>query len=118
MNQRAPERTPVAAVSARELLFWLFRKRTRVRVDGNSMHPTLQDGDHVLIRRQARAEPNEIVLCRHPYKKTVRLIKRVESTDECGAFLVGDAPKKSTDSRSFGAVPWNQLVGVVTSKFP
>ena len=118
MNQRAPERTPVAAVSVRELLLWLFRKRKRVRVDGNSMSPTLQDGDHVLIRSQARAEPNDIVLCRHPYKKTVQVIKRVESADECGAFLLGDAPQESTDSRSFGVVPWNKLVGVVTIKLP
>ena len=118
MNQRAPERTPVAAVGMVELFLWLCRRRKRVRVDGGSMQPTLNDGDHVLVRTQTKARPNEIVLSLHPYKKNVRLIKRVESTDDAGAFLLGDAPSESTDSRSFGYVPWSHIVGVVTSKLP
>jgi len=87
-----------------------------MRIDGGSMQPTLQHGEHVLVRPQSHAIVGEVVLCRHPYKRDVRIIKRVAATDETGIFLVGDDPSESTDSRSFGIVPWSHLSGVVTSK--
>ena len=118
MKQRAPERTPVVAVGWCELVLWLCGKRQRVRVEGDSMHPTLVSGETVLVRPTSHVRPNDIVLCRHPYKVGVQLIKRVEISDTKGVFLLGDAPAESTDSRSFGVVPWSHLVGVVTSKMP
>lgn len=80
------------------------------------MMPTLNDGAHVLIRRTELAEVSDIVLCRHPFKRDVQIIKRIQATNKDGMRLVGDNPKSSTDSNSFGEVPWTHLVGIVTAQ--
>ena len=59
-------------------------------VSGESMQPTLSDGDHVLVVPCSRAEVGDIVLCRHPYRRDTRIIKRVSAADEHGMTLIGD----------------------------
>ena len=80
------------------------------------MQPTLCDGEYVLVRKQATPNPGDIVLCTHPFKKNVRLLKRAATIDSDGVFVLGDAPSQSTDSRSFGPLPRTHIIGVVTSK--
>ncbi len=116
MNQRASVRAPVVAVGVLELILWVLRQRIRFRVDGHSMEPALQDGVYVLVRKAQRADVGSVVLCRHPFKRDVQLIKRVDAATDSGMFLVGDNPETSTDSNSFGVVPWVHLVGVVTAQ--
>ena len=92
-------------------LLFLIRFRKAVRVSGDSMTPTLDDGDIVSI---ARAGPNigDIVLAQHPYKQSVTMLKRVANIDENGRFeLRGDNPTESTDSRTFGSVPIEYIKG-------
>jgi nickel-type superoxide dismutase maturation protease len=85
-------------------------------VSGDSMSPTLNDGDVVLIDYKARFAAGDIVLARHPYKKSVRILKRIERIDEQDRFwLVGDNQAESSDSRTFGAVSKADLLGKVTS---
>jgi nickel-type superoxide dismutase maturation protease len=107
----------------RELLLWLLRFRRRFRVTGTSMLPLLQPGDEVLIDprayQQAAPRVGDIVVSRHPYRVDVRLVKRVTAIlndDRC--VLEGDNPSDSTDSRSFGAVAPQQILGRVISRFP
>lgn len=109
-------------ISLKELILWLLRKRKRFRVTGNSMLPLLKPQEEVLI--DPRIDPNqppkegEIVVAQHPTKSNLQLIKRVASVSEDGRlFLEGDNLAESTDSRVFGRVKLEQIVGRVTCRF-
>ena len=106
----------------RELLFWLLRLRRRVGVTGASMIPKLQPGDEVLIDshayRQHPPQVGDIVAAYRPDRTDVTIIKCVAAVESDGClFLLGDNPTSSTDSRSFGPVPTENIIGKVTSKF-
>ena len=109
--------------SWRELLFWLLRFRQRFRVSGTSMAPLLQPGDEVLVDprayKQATPHVGDIVVSQHPYRVDVRLVKRITAILKDGRCLLeGNNPTESTDSRSFGAVAPQQILGRVISRFP
>ncbi len=85
------------------------------------MAPLLNPGDEILIdpRAYRRANPRQgdIVVARHPYRTDLRLVKRVAAVLENGhCVLEGDNPAESTDSRSFGALPPQRILGRVTSR--
>ena len=106
--------------SLKELLLWLLRRRQRFRVTGESMVPLLKPGDEVLIDAKAYAQHppciNDIVVAQHPYQD-IKLIKRVIALEDGRCFLKGDNALESTDSRAFGAVQPEQILGRVTSRF-
>jgi len=106
-----------------ELLLWLLRRRRRFRITGNSMRPLLKPGDEVLVNpgayQQMPPTPGDIVVVQHPYRTDLRLVKRVAAVLADGSCVIyGDNPSESTDSRSFGAVVPEQILGRVTSRFP
>ncbi|MEM6754974.1 MAG: nickel-type superoxide dismutase maturation protease [Cyanobacteria bacterium P01_C01_bin.38] len=108
--------------TALKLLQLLVGMRKRLRVSGPSMLPKLQPGEEILFNpkayRQKLPEVGDIVVARHPYQ-TKQIIKRVAVVLEDGScFLTGDNTDSSTDSRSFGFIPPNKILGKVTSKFP
>ena len=80
------------------------------------MAPTLVDGEHVLVEPSNRADVGDLVLCAHPYRSDTRIIKRVSATDDDGMTLIGDNLAQSTDSSSFGKVPWSRLIGRVCTR--
>jgi len=80
------------------------------------MAPTLTDGDHVLVIPSDEAEIGDLVLCKHPYRQDIRIIKRVSDTTSDGLTLVGDNASQSTDSTSFGTVPWSRLIGRICAQ--
>jgi len=101
----------VVAVTA-----WAIRPFT---VHGRSMEPTLRSGDRVLVDLRAyRHDPplvGDLVLVRVPHGPTV--VKRVaglpEASDGAGrrVWVLGDNPSESLDSRAFGAIPADRVVG-------
>lgn len=98
------------------ILFFLGRRQGYL-VEGNSMLPALKDGEAVLINPNAKVAAGDIVLANHLYKESVKILKRVKEFNEKGdLFLVGDNPKESTDSRTFGAVPLKYVIGKVTCR--
>jgi nickel-type superoxide dismutase maturation protease len=101
---------PVANWKER-VLFFLGRRRA-VLVEGNSMLPNLKNGDGVLINTDEKVAVGDIVLAKHPFKKSVNILKRISEIDENGNyFLVGDNPPESTDSRTFGALSAKHILG-------
>ncbi len=87
------------------------------------MFPLLRPGDEILINprafRRVLPSPGDIVVAQHPYRTDIRLVKRVAAVLENGYFLLeGDNPSESTDSRSFGPLPSECILGRVTSRFP
>lgn len=102
--------------TARDLLAWLVGRRTRFRVAGPSMAPALPDGTTVLVRSQVPAH-GDVVVVRLPDTDRV-VVKRVQRVEPDGRlFLRGDG-ERTTDSRDYGAVPAERVVGVVVSTFP
>ncbi|PNW40947.1 UNVERIFIED_CONTAM: nickel-type superoxide dismutase maturation protease [Euhalothece sp. KZN 001] len=109
-------------ISVREFLLWILGKRKRFRVKGNSMLPLLKPEEEVLIDRgcyqDSLPKVGEIVVAKHPIKSDLQLIKRVTLVSENGScFLMGDNPEESTDSRQFGKVNREQIIGRVTCRF-
>lgn len=105
-----------------DILLWLSRQRRRFRVTGLSMLPLLQPGDEILVNfkayRNQFPQPGEIVVARHPYKPKTLIVKRVTAVRVDGAcFLQGDNLAESTDSRAFGWMYPQQILGQVTSRF-
>ncbi len=87
---------------------------------GESMQPTLLDGDEVLVAAYGRRAPQrgDVVLLQHPLHSDVRVIKRVASLEADRVFVQGDNPAQSTDSRSFGGVPRSNILGRITLVLP
>ena len=107
--------------SNKELLLWLLRFRRRFRVTGTSMAPLLEPGDEILIDprayRRTPPAPGDIVVARHPYRTDLRLVKRVtEVLDDGHCLLTGDNAAESTDSRIYGPLPPERILGRVTSR--
>ncbi|HQU82141.1 MAG TPA: nickel-type superoxide dismutase maturation protease [Pyrinomonadaceae bacterium] len=87
------------------------------RVEGDSMFPNLKNGEFVLINPDFEPKIGDIVLAAHPFKKSVKIIKRItEINAENRYFLIGDNPTESTDSRSFGTILRKDILGKVTAK--
>ena len=98
------------------ILFFLGRRRGFL-VEGDSMSPTLKNGDAVLIAPKANIQMGDIVLAKHPFKQSVKMLKRIGEVDENGNYLlVGDNPSESTDSRSFGAISQKEILGKVVCR--
>lgn len=93
------------------ILFFLGRRHGFL-VEGDSMLPTLKDGDAVLINSKEKINVGDIVLAQHPFKQSVKILKRIsEISPEGKYFLVGDNEEESTDSRSFGAIQAKDILG-------
>ncbi|MEM7246429.1 MAG: signal peptidase I [Acidobacteriota bacterium] len=89
------------------------------RVEGDSMLPALERGDRLLVeklsRRLGAPEPGTIVILRSP--EGAVLVKRVaaapdgQTVPEGELWVLGDNAAASRDSRHFGPVPGEQVVG-------
>ena len=104
----------------KEIGLWALGKRWRFQVVGNSMRPTLNAGEDVLVKPVALSThllPHDIVVCRHPFKKNVRIVKRISETFyDGGCYVLSDNAAEGSDSRSFGVLSRSLIIGKVTSK--
>ncbi|HEX2172336.1 MAG TPA: nickel-type superoxide dismutase maturation protease, partial [Dehalococcoidia bacterium] len=87
-------------------------------ITGESMLPAYADGDYVIVDLAAyRRRPprlGEAVLARDPREPGRTLVKRVDRLDPDGRlWLLGDNPERSTDSRTFGPIPPDLVIGRV-----
>jgi len=86
------------------------------------MAPTLLAGEFVVVDRHAyrNASPSvgDIVLAPDPREPQRMLVKRVIECDPAaGAWLEGDNPGASTDSRHFGPLPADGIMGRVRWRY-
>ena len=91
---------------------------SRFRVEDESMRPALEPGDYVLVNRWAYRvrppSPGDLIVVVDPEVPTRYLVKRVSETQASTQIrLEGDNAAASRDSRAFGAVPLDRIVGKV-----
>lgn len=87
-------------------------------IKGNSMLPALRTGDCVLIDPELEPEIGDIVLFRHPFIQNLKAVKRLAGiTPEGNCIVLGDNPAESTDSRSYGAIRPEDVLGVAVCRF-
>ena len=88
--------------------------RIQVRVHGDSMWPTLNDGDYVEAIQGQTPVVGDIVVAHHPFKK-MTVIKRVKRIMQEGVFIQGDNPDPngSDDSHNFGPVPTSSIIAII-----
>ncbi|MDC3084110.1 nickel-type superoxide dismutase maturation protease [Prochlorococcus sp. AH-716-N14] len=83
------------------------------------MLPTLKEGDMVFfkkyIKNKSLLKVGQIIIFYHPIKN-IRLIKRVNSIIKNSIEVLGDNIKYSEDSKKFGLINNEKVIGIVTSK--
>ncbi len=104
-------------ISWYDLFLLLTKRQMRFRIEGNSMLPSIKNGDEVLIKPCKEYQVQDVVLANHPYKKSVKILKRINKKNATGKFfLIGDNLDESSDSRSFGFISQDLIIGKVVSK--
>lgn len=90
-----------------------------IAVEGHSMRPALEEGDRLLVVRRRRYRPGDVVAARDPRDPGRVVVKRVAEVDGSGDrfVLLGDDPDASTDSRTFGSVHRNQVLGLAVYRY-
>lgn len=109
-------------------------------VGGRSMIPTLEPGDRLLVDlwtfRQRPPRAGELVLFRGPEPDRATIVKRAGATppfpddrprprfwpagarvQESGVWLQGDNREQSVDSRHYGPVPRDRVLGRVVLRY-
>ncbi len=84
------------------------------------MSPLYLDGDELTIDTTSYQnnlpKVGDNVMLKHPFIKDYYMIKQIESVTADGRyFVVGINKKASTDSRSFGAISPDLIIGKVTN---
>lgn len=87
---------------------------SRFTVFGNSMYPTLRKGQDILSFNWAylgkKPKIGEVIVIKY---QGIEIVKRVKEVKEEKVFVVGDNQDKSTDSRHFGSISKDQIIGKV-----
>ena len=111
-------RTLVPVLGAAALAAFGVRRVVRLEVQGDSMLPGLASGDRVLVLRTGRLRPGQVAAVRDPRDPERVVVKRVAGGSAAvGWRVLGDNPARSTDSRVFGAVGPELVVGRVVYRY-
>ena len=89
----------------------------RVAVSGDSMAPTLRDGEWWIARRNRPVRPGDVVVVDHPEYPGLLAVKRAVRQVPGGWWVEGDNPERSRDSRHFGPVAPERLLGTVVLRY-
>jgi nickel-type superoxide dismutase maturation protease len=92
----------------------------RVAVAGDSMSPTLVDGDWLLCRRvrpPTGAREGDVVVLERPDRPGLLIVKRIVRRDGRGWWVEGDHAVASDDSRLFGPVADGYVVARVLARY-
>ena len=96
--------------------------RKLLRVSGESMLPTLHQGDIVIYRADKTSNldirKGLILIIRSPLDPSILIIKRLHQSNPLGLDIRGDNEHASNDSRTFGLVNHSHLHGVVEHIIP
>ena len=95
--------------------------RQHLRVVGDSMEETISEGDLITYKKinpkNLELEVGDIVVASHPKIKSKLIIKRIYQIHQNKFDLRGDNSLSSTDSREWGLVELDLIVGKVEKIF-
>ena len=111
----------------KEYMQWLLGRRRRFVVRENSMVPTLMPGDTILAKMGEAVQVGDIAIAQVRTSQVVApdnsagllLIKRVgEIFYDGSVYLISDntGEPRARDSRHFGVIAANRVIGRVTSR--
>ncbi len=86
----------------------------RYEVKGRSMEPSFKDGDRALLLKTKNIKKGDVVVFSTQEREC---IKRVSAIKENGLYVEGDNKSQSTDSRHYGAIKKEQVVGKLIMKY-
>ncbi|WP_149184356.1 nickel-type superoxide dismutase maturation protease [Streptomyces sp. TRM49041] len=87
-------------------------------VTGPSMVPTLHHGDQLLVHYGAALRPGVVAVLRHPLQQDLLIVKRLVERRDGGWWVLGDnRGAEAVDSRAFGAVPAELVLGRVRARY-
>jgi nickel-type superoxide dismutase maturation protease len=117
----------ILALAARALRAMGLPLVSRYIVEGSSMEPAFRPGDRVLVNRLAyrsrHPRAGEVVVLRDPERQGHVLLKRIaEAPEQHGpsltrVYVLGDNAAESRDSRAFGTVALEQVLGRAWIKY-
>ena len=80
------------------------------RVVGDSMLPTFRAGQLIALARISSPHVGDVVMIRHD---GLEKLKRIARIDGVRVYVLGDNPDASTDSRQFGWIGVESIIGKV-----
>ena len=99
----------------------IIGRRQHLRVVGDSMEDTISEGDLIIYKKinpkNLELEVGDIVVASHPKIKSKLIIKRIYQIHQNKFDLRGDNSLSSTDSREWGLVELDLIVGKVEKIF-
>ena len=118
MSHAGGRRAAVAAALLGALAGPLARRVRRIEVSGASMLPAFEPGDRVVVVRAGRIRPGDAVACADPRDPVRIMVKRVASvTDDARYVVLGDNAAASTDSRHFGPIGIDSIIGRLVYRY-
>ena len=103
------------------LITLIIGYRQHLRVVGDSMEQTISEGDLITYKKinpkNLELEVGDIVVASHPKIKSKLIIKRIYQIHQNKFDLRGDNSLSSTDSREWGLVELDLIVGKVEKIF-
>ena len=104
------------------LFFIIIGYRQHLRVVGNSMEDTISEGDLIIYKKINRKNLDlkigDIVVAYNPIIKSNLIIKRIYQIHQDKFDLRGDNLLSSTDSREWGLIELDLILGKVEQIFP
>ena len=103
------------------LITLIIGYRQHLRVVGDSMEETISEGDLITYKKinpkNLELEVGDIVVASHPKIKSKLIIKRIYQIHQNKFDLRGDNSLSSTDSREWGLIELDLIVGKVEKIF-
>lgn len=80
------------------------------------MSPFLNEGHYALIWKTKRVKTGDVICFPDPENENQLLIKRIQATSDKAFFVIGDNLERSRDSRHFGWIDRNNVIGKLIMK--
>ncbi len=89
----------------------------KISISGDSMSPLFLDGDILNVDSSAYEDKEvlagDVIVFNHPFIKDFIMIKKVKEIIDSRYFVIGINESKSTDSRHFGTIKKESIIGKV-----
>jgi len=92
----------MAVAAAGVAVGWVTARAYAVGVSGQSMVPTLVDGDALVAYPVRRVRPGDVVIARFRSRPDLLVVKRAIRPYGDGWWIEGDNPLVADDSRKYG----------------